>query len=42
MPEIYVEFSDEDEDGTLAVPNVQDEGEQIILFFFTLFLPDRL
>ena len=36
MPELYVEFTDEEDDGALAARPVQDESE----FFLPLFLPD--
>ena len=41
MPELYVEFTDEDEDGTYGTPaaqNVQDERKRSSSFFFT-FVP---
>jgi len=41
MPEIYVEFTDEDEDGTLAARNVQDEGKRSFIYF-SLCPPDSL
>ena len=43
MPELYVEFTDEDEDGTPAAQNVQDERKRSSFFFFLpLCHPDSL
>jgi len=38
MPEIYVEFTDEDKDGTLAARNVQGEGKRSFIFFLCVLL----
>ena len=36
MPELYVEFTDEEDDGALAARPVQDESEFFYLCFFLI------
>ena len=38
MPELYVEFTDEDEDGSLAAQNVQDEGKRSFILILCVLL----